>query len=222
MNYQQLLTELDRVKDSSYREFHCRLLHNNKINVIGVRVPALRSIAQKFIGHEDELMTFPNAFYEVTFIKLITVSLLPYERFVEKIDACVALIDNWAACDCFKARCISKHRDEFLPYVRRYLSVDGEFYQRYALTTLLAFYVEKPYLDVVYDAISLANTEYYYTHMAAAWLLAEVLCKYFDEGVEYLKSNTLDVKTHNKAIRKAMESLRISEDNKKILQALKR
>jgi hypothetical protein len=58
--------------------------------------------------------------------------------------------------------------------------------------------------------------------MAAAWLIAEVLAKYFDKGVEFLKAGTLDKRTHNKAIQKATESYRISEQDKKYLKTIKR
>jgi dimeric dUTPase (all-alpha-NTP-PPase superfamily) len=58
--------------------------------------------------------------------------------------------------------------------------------------------------------------------MAAAWLIAEVLAKYFDEGLEFLKRGSLDKKTHNKAIQKATESFRISEQDKNILRSIKR
>ena len=77
-------------------------------------------------------------------------------------------------------------------------------------------------MNMVFNCVNQSNTKYYYTHMSAAWLVAEVLCKYLDEGVEFLKTNSLDIKTHNKAIRKARESFRITPENKKFLLTLKR
>ena len=222
MNYQVLLTELEENRDEKYRAFHSKLLKNDSINVIGVRVPALRKTAKKFKGREEELLSFPDDYYEVTFIKLIAVSSLPYDMFVGYVEKCLSLINNWATCDCFKADCIGRHRDDFLPYIYKFLNEDKEFYQRYAVTTLLNFYVDKSYLNTVWNCVNQANTEYYYTHMSVAWLVAEVLCKYFDEGVEFLKANSLDIKTHNKAILKARESFRISPENKKFLLTLKR
>ena len=83
----------------------------------------------------DELFTYPDEYYEVTFIKLTAAALLPFEKFLSYVDKCVSLIDNWATCDCFDAKCIAKHREEFLPYIKKYARADGEFYQRYALVT---------------------------------------------------------------------------------------
>ena len=223
MQYRQLLEILEEDADLKYREFHRRLLKNDELKVLGVRIPNLRKIAKQFKNDTDNLMSFPDEYYEVTFIKLTAVANLKYEEFIKYADLCVSLIDNWATCDCFTPRCIEKHRQDFIPYIEKYLTYCGEFYQRFALTTLLHFYVEEEFLDVIFNAIKRAETDkYYYVHMAAAWLIAEVLVKYYDIGVKFLQSETLDKKTHNKAIQKANESFRLSKEQKIFLKGIKR
>lgn len=222
MNYGQLLTELNGLADPAYRDFHKKLLKSDGVNVLGVRVPQLHKIAKKFKGCEDELLSFPDEFYEVTFIKLTAVANLPYEQFILRLDNCVKLMDNWATCDCFSPKCISGHRDEFVPYIEKYLSQPAEFSQRFALTTLLSNYVEEQYLGYIFDCCSRADTSFYYVHMAVAWLIAEVLVKYYANGVEFLKCNSLSPKTHNKAIQKAKESYRLTPEQKIYLNNLKR
>ena len=222
MSYEEFLAELKASQDLSYRQFHKKLLKNDSIEVLGVRTPIMRNLAKKYNNSVDELMSFPDEYYEVTFIKLSAVALLPYEKFVTYIDKCVPLIDNWATCDCFTPKCIEKHRDEFLPYIFKYLNEDKEFYQRFALTTLLHYYVEEEYLQTLLDAIKKADTNYYYVHMAAAWLVAEMLVKYYDKTVEFLTTDFLDKKTHNKAIQKACESYRLSQEQKTYLKGLKK
>ena len=222
MNYARLLEELNANAQEKYRTFHKSLLKNETINLIGVSVPVLRKLAKGFKGEEQLLLSFPDEFYEVTFIKLLACAALPYEEFIKVVDGCVALIDNWASCDSFKPRCIIKHRQEFIPYIERYIACDVEFYQRFALTTLLAFYVEGDFLPLIKKCLSVADTSYYYVHMAAAWLVAEVLVKNYEQGVQILKSGLLDEKTFNKAISKARESFRISDENKNYLKTLKR
>lgn len=226
MPYEQLLEELKSSADEEYKAFHKKLLKNDSISVLGVRVPELRKIAKKYKCSVDELLTYPDEYYEVTFVKLTAVSLLPYESFIKYVDRCVPLIDNWATCDCFAPKCIEKHKDEFLPYIYSYLDTDKEFYQRFALTTLLHFYVEDKYFQNILDILQEdIDTGYYYVHMAAAWLLAEMAVKFYDYTVEFLRSNKgdlLDIKTHNKAIQKACESYRLSEEQKNYLKGLKR
>ena len=222
MSYEEFLAELKASQDLSYRQFHKKLLKNDSIEVLGVRTPIMRKLAKKYKNSVDELMSFPDEYYEVTFIKLSAVALLPYEKFVTYIDNCVALIDNWATCDCFTPKCIEKHKEEFLPYIFKYLNEDKEFYQRFALTTLLRYYVEEEYLQTLLDAIKKADTKYYYVHMAAAWLVAEMLVKNYDKTVEFLTTDFLDKKTHNKAIQKACESYRLSQEQKTYLKGLKK
>lgn len=219
--YREFLQELKSLADENYRAFHKRLLKNENIDVLGVRVPDLRKTAKKYKNCVSELMGFPDEFYEVTFVKLSAVSLLPYEEFLRYADKCVSLIDNWATCDCFVPKCLSKHKDEFLDEIQKYLSSTEEFTQRFALTTLLHFYVEERYLSEIFSAVLIADTGLYYVHMAAAWLIAEVLVKYYDEGVLFLKRNALDKKTHNKAIQKACESYRLTNEQKNFLKGLK-
>ena len=159
MQYRQLLEILEENADLKYRDFHKRLLKNDGIRVLGVRVPVLRKIAKQFKGDIDSLLTFPDDYYEVTFIKLTAVSNLKYEEFIKYADLCVSLIDNWASCDCFTSKCIEKHGQDFLPYIERYLSYNREFYQRFALTTLLHFYVDEEFLGVIFNGLRIPGCD---------------------------------------------------------------
>ena len=227
IHYPEFLEEIKSYAEPEYAKFHKRLLKNDNINVLGVRVPQLRKLAKKYINCVDELLSFPDEYYEITFIKLTAVSYLKWEDFVNYVDRCVSLIDNWATCDCFTPKCIEKHKDEFLPFINTYQEEDKEFYQRFSLTTLLHYYVEGKYLETIMDAVQEADTEkYYYVHMAAAWLIAEIAIKFYEETVIFLKANLdgkfIDKKTHNKAIQKACESYRLTAEQKTYLKGLKR
>lgn len=223
MNYEQLLNKLNAVADENYRAFNLKLLKNDKINVIGVCIPEMRKMAKSFSAEDiDELMSFPDDYYEVKFVKLTAVAKLPYDEFILRLDSCVKLMDNWEICDCFSPKCIKNHREEFLPYIQKYLFSDGEFSQRFALTTLLSFYVEDKYLDYIFACCTSADTSLYYVHMAVAWLIAEVLIRYYNRGVEFLNKELLTKKTHNKAIQKAKESYRLTPEQKINLNNLKR
>ena len=109
MNYTEFLNEIKSYADENYRNFHKRLLKNDNINVLGIRIPDLRKIAKKYKNQADGLFAFPDEYYEVTFIKLTAVALMPYESFLNYVDRCVSLIDNWATCVCFAPKCIKKH-----------------------------------------------------------------------------------------------------------------
>ena len=221
MTYLQLIDELYSLQDKEFALFQTRIVNSKNQKIIGVRTPVLRRLVKKYKNEYQTLLTFPDEYYEVTFLKLNAVALLPYENFLPLVKTCVKSIDNWAICDTFKARCIQKNKENFLPYIKDFLKGD-EFEQRYALVTLLSFYIEEKYLPLVFESIEKSNREPYYTYMASAWLLAEVLVKYYEEGVRFLKQNTLDARTHNKAIQKARESFRLTIEQKQTLNALKR
>lgn len=149
-------------------------------------------------------------------------ALLEYDAFIARLDGCVKLIDNWATCDCIAPGCIRYNRDKFMPYIRKYAADPGEFEQRFALTTLLHFYVDGQYLETIFAIVERCDTSKYYVHMAAAWLIAETLVKHYERAVGFLSDNSLDKKTHNKAIQKACESFRLSNDRKNYLKGMKR
>lgn len=220
--YKELSEKLNALADKKYAAFQSGLLADESIKVLGVRVPQLRRLAKEYRGRVDELLSLPDTCYEITFIKLIAASYLPYEEFIKRVDKCVSLIDNWATCDSFTPACLKNHREEFIPYIEKYLSEDSEFSQRFALKTLLSFYVEEKYLPLIEESIYKVDTKYYYVHMAAAWLVAEIAAKYFDYGESILIKGKLDIKTHNKAIRKAIESFRLSQEDKNRLRTLKK
>ena len=134
----------------------------------------------------------------------------------------MSLLDNWATCDGFAPGCIAKNKEDFLTYIDRFLADERVFVRRFALTTLLHFYVEAKYLPEVTERLRRVHAGEYYVSMAAAWLAAEIVIKFWNAGIAMLEENSLDPVTHNRAIRKACESLRLSAREKDALRALKR
>lgn len=221
MQYSDFLTYLSGFAEPNFAAFQQKLIPT-KQQILGIRTPILRKIAKAQSAYFQEIFAFPDDVYEVTFLKLAMAANLPYAEFLVYLDDCVERIDNWATCDTFKAKCIRARRDEFLPILEKLFEHGGEFYERYALVTMLAFYVEDRYLPILFDYIERANVADYYVYMAAAWLTAEILIKAYDEGIAFLRRGTLEKKTHNKAIQKAIESYRLTTEQKERLRSLKR
>ena len=220
MKYSEILNRLNTYAEKDFADFQRRLIFT-KYEILGVRTPMLRKLAKEYASEFEEIFTFPNEYYEVVAMKLFQVAALPYEQFLSYLDACVALMDNWALCDGFKAKCIRQHKEAFLPVLRQLFLRGGEYEQRYPLVALLTEYVEASYLSSIKQFLVTADTSRYYVHMAVAWLTAEVLVKEYDFGVKWLKEGILDEKTHNKAIQKAVESYRLTNEQKETLRSLK-
>ena len=220
MTYSSFIEELQSYAEPSFQQFQKRLIFTD-YEILGVKTPVLRKLASKYAKELEKIFAFPNEYYETVFIKLTIVSKLPFQEFLRYLEACVALIDNWALCDSFKGREIPKRKKEFLPVLESLFSTGKEYYQRYALVVFLSEYVEKEYLSLIKEYLRRADTQPYYVHMAAAWLTAEILIKEYEYGVSLLKEGVLDVKTHNKAIQKAIESYRLTLEQKEFLRSLK-
>lgn len=58
--------------------------------------------------------------------------------------------------------------------------------------------------------------------MAIAWAVSICIVKYYDNTLRYLQNCKLDNFTYNKSIQKAIESYRISDEQKNILRKMKK
>ena len=61
----------------------------------------------------------------------------------------------------------------------------------------------------------------YYLKMMVAWYFATALAKRYDESIRYFEDRRLDEWVHRKAIQKAIESYRVSEEHKEYLKSLR-
>ena len=62
----------------------------------------------------------------------------------------------------------------------------------------------------------------YYVKMAVAWAISVCFVKYPEKTMAYLKDNTLDDFTYNKALQKIVESFRVNKETKNIIRSMKR
>ena len=106
ITYEEVLKELEGLSEEKFAAFQRRIICDDKLNIIGVRTPALRALAKKYKGEYEAFSHFSDEFYEVVFLKLSLAAALPYEEFITVSDDCVALISDWALCDCFAPACI--------------------------------------------------------------------------------------------------------------------
>ena len=76
--------------------------------------------------------------------------------------------------------------------------------------------------DLKYPAmVAEVRSEEYYINMMTAWYFATALAKQYERVLPFIENNKLDIWTHNKAIQKAVESYRITDEQKAYLKGLK-
>ena len=218
----KILSDLMALKDDKYRDFNSKIL-NTSYPVIGVRMPDLRSYCKSLLKSGEEPVFLDIHYEEVLLHGIYIVSRkVPFSQKVEEVEAFLPKIDSWGICDSFvpSFKDIRKHREEYYPYILKYLASDKEFTQRYGLVVLLDHYIRDEYLDELYRIIKKQNYIGYYSKMAGAWLLSYLFMFYFEKTLAYVKENELDGFVYKKGIRKALDSYRLSIEQKQILRSL--
>jgi len=140
------------------------------------------------------------------------------------IESFVPKIDNWAVCDVFCAglKITKKYKEEMWDFIQKYVKSDKEFEIRFGIVMILDYYIEREYLKKDFEIFDFITSDAYYVQMAVAWAISVCLVKFYDETVIYLKKANLDNFTYNKAIQKAIESYRITDEQKTALRKMKR
>ena len=93
---------------------------------------------------------------------------------------------------------------------------------RFGIGMLMRWYLDDEYSADYSAMVAAIRSEEYYLNMMRAWYFAEALTRQYDSAVLFLEKGMLDLWTHNKAIQKARESNRISNQKKEYLNSLKR
>ena len=216
--------------DPKFVEFSSNLNICKGYRSLGVRIPVLRDYA-KVLSKEyplDYLMeNIDEEYYEEILLKGFIIGnykKLTYEELIYYIEMHLPKITDWSMCDTFAAslKITSKYKDKLWNYINEKLNSKEEFEVRFALVMLLDYYIDDEYKDKIFDIIKNVKLEDYYVKMANAWLLSYMFINYFDDTVNFIKKVKMDKWTLSKGIRKAQESYRVSNENKKILGSISR
>ncbi len=123
---------------------------------------------------------------------------------------------------CAGLKITKKHKEQMWKLIQKYLHTDQEFKIRFSIVMILDFYIEKEYLQRDFEIFDRILSTDYYVQMAVAWAISICLIKFYDETLIYLKTAKLDNFTYNKALQKAIESYRITNEQKEVLKKMKR
>ncbi|MCI8761168.1 MAG: DNA alkylation repair protein [Clostridia bacterium] len=225
---QKIKEKLFELSDLKYKEFHSGLCPGID-NIIGVRVPILRNYAKELVKQyeiEELFKQIDHQYYEEIMLQgmLIGLEKEDFKRILNHIEKFVPKIDNWAVCDVFCAglKITKKHKEEMWEFLQRYLHSDKEFELRFAIVMILDFYIEDDYLERIFRIFDGISSQAYYVQMAVAWAISICLIKFFNQTLNYMQIAKLDNFTYNKALQKAIESYRITDEQKNILRNVKR
>lgn len=221
--------ELSQLADEKYKEFHKGLCPGTE-NILGVRVPVLRDYAKKLSTKyeiHELLKQIDNEYYEEIMLQGMLIGLEKdknIQNILRDIEEFVPKIDNWAICDVFCAglKITKKYTKEMWDFLQKYVTSDKEFEIRFGVVMILDYYITDNYLDKNFAIFDNITSNQYYARMAVAWAISICVIKFYDKTIKYLKTSHIDKFTYNKALQKAIESYRISEEQKAELRKMKK
>lgn len=219
--------ELIELSDISYKEFHAPLIPNvDPDRVLGVRTPILRNYAKKVAKYEecDEFLNaLPHVFYEENNLhsSLLAIKYKKLEDYLIAIEQFLPYIDNWATCDMVKPAVFKKNPELVYEYVKKWLKSEHIYTARFGIVTLLSQYLDDQFKPEMLELVAAVTLDDYYAKMAVTWYFSIALVKQYDATIGYFTEPKLDDWIHNKAIQKAIESLRIDIETKNYLRTLK-
>ena len=222
----EIREELTALRDEKNAAFAARLIPNiPPETILGARTPALRKLARTLRGTEEAerfLSCLPHALHEENLLHALLLNeLRDYARCLRETERFLPFVDNWAVCDALRPKCFAKHRRELLEPIRRWLASDGTYTLRFGLEMLMTHYLDEDFSPDCLDWAAALRSEEYYVNMMIAWYFATALARQYEAALPYLSERRLDPWTHNKTIRKAVESYRISDEQKAFLKTLK-
>lgn len=211
-------------KDDKYREFCIKLTPSvAPSRVLGVRIPALRKIAKNADADSARafLRALPHDYYEEDNVHGFLIERIQnYGECVAALDEFLKHVDNWATCDMCSPKILKKYPEKTVENAFRWIDSGRVYESRFGIKALMSFFQDELYEPRLSDKVASVKSGEYYVNMMIAWYFATLLSKQWDFAIKYLQNNALDEWTHNKTIRKAIESYRISDEKKDFLRKL--
>lgn len=218
--------ELFALQDVEYKKFHQRLMPTvNEEAVIGIRTPVLRKFAKDFKKRDcadDFLKELPHKYYEENNLHAFLLEQIKaYDSLIKELNKFLPFVDNWATCDMMRPKILKNHKDELLKEIDLWLISKDVYAVRFGVNCLMNYYLEDDFKPEYLKKVADIKSEEYYINMVRAWYFATALSKQYDEAVKIVERKVLDKWTHNKTIQKALESYRVSKEQKEYLKTLK-
>lgn len=224
--YMSVYERLSKFKDNEYREFQSKLVPNiSKDTILGVRTPDMRNIAKEVFGTKegnDFLKKLPHKYYEENLVHFFLIAMIKdFDECIKETERFLPYIDCWPVCDQSSPKVFKKKHEELLPYIKKWIDSDHVYTSRFGMRMLMNEFLDKDFKPEYLKWVCSKKGEDYYLKMMVAWYFATALAKQYDASIVYFEKRKLDEWCHKKAIQKAIESYRVSDEHKDYLRSLK-
>ena len=213
------------LSEKEFGDFSSRTLPNiDRKTIIGVRSPYIKKLARSVSGNDADtfMSALPHTYFEENCIHAALICRIKdFDECMERTESFLPYIDNWAVCDTLSPPAFKKNKTELLKKAEQWISSELTYTVRYGIGALMRWFLDDDF-DVRYlSLVSSVCSEEYYINMMTAWYFATALAKQYDSAVKFIEDKKLDVWTHNKAIQKACESFRVTDEHKAYLRTLR-
>ena len=216
------------MQDIKYRDFTSKLIPNiEKDSMIGVRLPNIKNLAKK-LYKSGEYVAFINelhhSYFEEYHLHSYIISLIKdVDACINEIEKLLPYIDNWSVCDSLRPKCFANNKEKAYTFIKKCLESDKTYTKRFGIEMLMVYFLDDNFSIEYPKLVSKVEGEDYYLKMMVAWYFATALAKQYEATMPFIENHVIEDKwTHNKAIQKAVESYRVSEDKKILLKTYKR
>lgn len=222
----EIQKDLFALQDCEYRDFNAKLIPNiDKSSIIGVRTPELRKYAKIFMKSQnaaDFINILPHKYYEENNLHGFIISQIKdFDELIYRLELFLPYIDNWATCDSIRPICFKRNRDKLIIKINEWLSSKHTYTLRFTIEMLMTHFLDENFQEEYLELAASVVSDEYYIKMMIAWYFATALAKQYEKTLPYILNRKLDKWTHNKTIQKAIESYRITDEQKMLLRSQK-
>ena len=157
------MTEIQKLlfakQDIKYRDFQAPLFPNvDKEKIIGVRTPELKKLAKELNGSDmakEFIETLPHLYFDENQLHAFIIFLIKdYQICLKEVERFLPYIDNWGTCDQLSPKVFSKHKDELIKEIKRWLKSKHTYTVRFAIGMLLALYLDESFKEEYLELVA--------------------------------------------------------------------
>lgn len=219
--------KLFKLQDKEYRKIQVKTITNiDPDTIIGVRTPELKKLANEMFksgNYKFFIEDLPHKYFDENQLHAFIISKIKnYDECLDAFNKFLPYIDNWATCDQSCPNAFKNNSDKLIKEIKVWIKSKKTYTIRFGISMLMRNYLDDNYKEEYLELVSKIRSKEYYVNMMIAWFFATALAKRYDDTIKYIENEKLDIWTHNKTIQKAIESYRITIEQKEYLRSLKK
>lgn len=222
----EIQNKLFSLKDEKYVEFQAKLTPSvEREFFIGVRNPDVRAYAKEIKNSkqaEDFLNALPHKYYEENMLHTMLLNEeKDFAQCIERVERFLPYINNWAVCDCLSPKAFKRNKTPLEQKAYEWCQSEHTYTCRFGIKTFMSHFLVEDFKPEQMKFISKIESDEYYINMMISWYFATALAKQWSDAIKYFEKPCMQKFCHNKSLQKAIESYRITPEQKEYLRTLK-